>query len=226
MTTSKTFSGLSRVAAVLAAGTVLLAAADGASARNGGNSNDHGEMRSSQSSRISGDHDMESRESNRASDRSANVSQKDKAKDGDKYSEKHKDKGEEYSEKTKDKDKDKNPGTTTANKNPPAPGTQGTNTIHPIPSPSPVASSPGSPTGVTPVNTIHPILSPPPAASSSGTPITPPENTIVRDHRHPADSTIGPQSGVKADGYTGWVTHGGLGGGPAPPDKTSTTTQY
>ncbi len=173
---------------------------------------------------------------------------KDKDKDGDKYSEKHKDKGKEYSEKNKDKDKHKTPGSSTASNNPSAPGTGGTNRIHPILSPLPVASSSGGSVGVTPpVNTIHPISSPAPVASGSPAGVTPPVNTIVRDHRHPPAGDVGPQSGLNPDGYTTFedfdslglghlakgvsdfgygLTHGTLGGGPAPEDPTSTSTQY
>ncbi len=143
----------SRRLLMLTAGVFLLAATDGALARNGGgNSNggnfsDRGAMRSSDSGRNSGaNHDaMKSRESSRDHDHSDKVP------------------GKAYSEKPKDKEKDKTPPAATVSNNPPAPGTGGTNNIHPIPSPLPVASGSGKPTGVTaPVNTIHPIASPPP----------------------------------------------------------------
>jgi hypothetical protein len=164
------------------------------------------------------------------------------------------------------------------------------NTIHPIPSPTPVASGSGAPgdaappagetivrdhrdpsrapgdvtaAGETiirdhrdpsgapgdaapPANPIQPIPSPVPVASGSGAPgaIPPPENTIVRDHRQASAGTVGPQSGVKPDGYTGFedstagghflkglgdffdgLAHG-FSAGPAPEDPTSSVTQY
>ena len=258
MTTSKTFSCFSSAAAMLAAATVLLAAAHGASAKAGG---DHDRMKNRQSNSLSDRNDKHSQQhkdkdvdkysgkpKDNGKEYSEKMKHKDKNKDWTKYSQKPKDKGKEYSEKKKDKDKHNTAGSSTASNNPPAPGTGGTNTIHPIPSPAPVASSSGSPAGVTPpVNTIHPISSPVPVASSSGSPagITLPANTIVRDHRHPPAGDVGPQPGVKPDGYTPFeddtvgghfwkgvgdfgygITHGLLGGGPAPEDPTSTYTQY
>ncbi|MGA9603922.1 MAG: hypothetical protein WBQ82_07380 [Methyloceanibacter sp.] len=254
---------LSRQILMLTAGIFLLAATQGALAKNKDHSDDQGGMSSNDSKQDHGDKHSE--------DRKDKVSDKHKGKHNEQYaeegmnSEKHKGKDkkhaeegmnsekhkgkhkEEYAEKKKDKDKHKTPGSTASN-NPPAPGTGGTNTIHPIPSPAPVASSSGAPGDVTPpVNTIHPILSPVPVASSSGGPagVTPPVNTIVRDHRHPPAGDVGPQPGVKPDGYTPFedetvgghfwkgvgdfgygITHGLLGGGPAPEDPTSTSTQY
>jgi hypothetical protein len=259
MTTSKAFSRFC-VAAMLAAGTVLMAAGHGASAKGGG---DHDKMKSHESNggsnlsdKLSQKHKDKDEEKysekhrDKGKEYSEKIKHKDKDKDAEKYSEKHKDKGKEYAEKKKDKDKHNTAGSSTASNSPHAPGTGGTNTIHPIPSPAPVASSSGSPAGVTPpVNTIHPISSPVPVASSSGSPagVTPPVNTIVRDHRHPPAGDVGPQSGINPDGYTTFedfdslglghlakgisdfgygLTHGTLGGGPAPEDPTSTSTQY
>ncbi len=54
MTTSKAFSRFSRVAAMLAAGTVLMAAAHGASAKGGG---DHDKMKSHEFNSLSDHND-------------------------------------------------------------------------------------------------------------------------------------------------------------------------
>jgi len=219
---------------MLAAGTVLMAAGHGASAKGGG---DHDKMKSHESNggsnlsdKLSQKHKDKDEEKysekhrDKGKEYSEKIKHKDKDKDAEKYSEKHKDKGKEYAEKKKDKDKHNTAGSSTASNSPHAPGTGGTNTIHPIPSPAPVASSSGSPAGV-----------------------TPPVNTIVRDHRHPPAGDVGPQSGINPDGYTTFedfdslglghlakgisdfgygLTHGTLGGGPAPEDPTSTSTQY
>ena len=256
MTTSKAFSRFC-VAAMLAAGTVLMAAGHGASAKGGG---DHDKMKSHESNggsnlsdKLSQKHKDKDEEKysekhkDKGKEYSEKMKHKDKDKDAEKYSEKHKDKGKEYAEKKKDKDRHKTNGNSTASNNPPAPGTGGTNTIHPIPSPAPVASSSGSPAGVTPpVNTIHPIINPNPVASGSGSPTgaTLPVNTIVRDHRHPAGTDPNGEGGVTVPQYQGaehsgfggaggdfldgiadfgyGITHGTLGGGPAPEDQTST----
>lgn len=234
MTTSKAFSRFC-VAAMLAAGTVLMAAGHGASAKGGG---DHDKMKSHESNggsnlsdKLSQKHKDKDEEKysekhkDKGKEYSEKMKHKDKDKDAEKYSEKHKDKGKEYAEKKKDKDRHKTNGNSTASNNPPAPGTGGTNTIHPIPSPAPVASSSGSPAGV-----------------------TPPVNTIVRDHRHPAGTDPNGEGGVTVPQYQGaehsgfggaggdfldgiadfgyGITHGTLGGGPAPEDPTSTSTQY
>jgi hypothetical protein len=122
---------------MLAASVFLLAGAEGALAKSGGNSNDHGGMRSFDSGR---NHDkMKSRETDRHRDRRNRVTQHDdKEKGGDKHAEKKKDKA---------------PGTTTAANKPPAAGRAINDTIHPVPgTPTPVAVS------GTNNNTIHPII--------------------------------------------------------------------
>lgn len=234
---------------VLTMGIFLFTATQAALAKNGGHSDDHGDMGSKKHKDKGGEMYSEKHKDKSGGMYSQNGdkrSDKHKFKGEAKYSEMHKDKGKKYVEKTKE-DKHKTSGSSIAGNNPPAPGTGGTNTIHPIPSPAPVASSSGAPGDVTPpVNTIHPITSPVPVASSSGDPAgaTTPVNTIVRDHRHPPAGTVGPQSGVKPDGYTGFedstvgghfwkgvgdfadgLTHG-FSAGPAPEDPTSTSTQY
>ncbi len=248
MTSFNTPAKFSRPILMLTAGIFLLAATQAALAKNGGHSDDHGDMGSKKHKDKGGEMYSEKHKDKSGemySQTGDKRSDKHKDKGEAKYSEKHKDKGKEYAEKTKDKDKHKTPGSTASN-NPPAPGTDGTNRIHPIPSPAPVASSSGAPAGVTPpVDTIHPITSPVPVASSSGGPagVTPPADTIVRDHRHPPVGPVGDT--IKPNGYTtsedfdglghiakgvsdfGYgVTHGLLGGGPAPEDPTSTSTQY
>jgi hypothetical protein len=140
---------LSRQMLMLTAAVVLLAATDVAFAKDGGHSNGRGGMASSASSRNGGSHDrMSSRESNRDRDR------------GDKHSERHENKGKEHADNTH-KEKSNTPGATTVNNAPPAPGTGGRNTIHPVISPPPAASGVSSTTGITPPrNTIHPIVTP------------------------------------------------------------------
>ena len=171
MTSSNAPPKLSHRILMLTTAALLLAATDGALAKDEGNSHDRGAMKSSESSRSSGNHDaMKSHDSNRDHDHSDKVSErhKDKSNDAGKQSEPYKDMGKEwYYDKTKDKEmtkgKDKTPPATTVSNKPPAPGTGGTNAIHPIASPPPVASGAGKPTAVAvPVNTIHPIASPPP----------------------------------------------------------------
>ena len=259
MTWFNTPPKFSRQILLLTAGIFLLAGTEAALAKHGGDSNDHGGM-----SHDSGDHDkMKSRDSKREGDSNVKFSQnqKSKNKDGDKLAENHKNKdkgGDKHADKNKDKDgdtytethKDKH-GEKYSN-NPPAPGTDGTNNIHPIisPAPAPVASGSGSPTDIAPpVNTIHPIINPNPVASGSGSPTgaTLPVNTIVRDHRHPAGTDPNGEGGVTVPQYQG-AEHSGFGGaggdfldgiadfgyglthgfaaGPAPPDPTSTYTQY
>jgi hypothetical protein len=255
----------SRQILVPAAVIFLVAATQSAVAKNGGHSDDHGALHSDKDKDKAGDIHPQigdkgfDKHKNKGDDQAKYAKKpeektkykytqkhKDKNDDGSKYAEKHKDRGKEYAEKTKDKDKHKTPGSTASN-NPPAPGTGGTNTIHPIQSPAPVASGSGAPGDVTPpVNTIHPIPSPTPVASSSGAPgdVAPPANTIVRDHRHPPAVAGGPQPGVKPDGYTPfedstagghfWKGVGdfadglahGFSAGPAPEDPTGTYTQY
>ena len=252
MTSFNTPAKLSREILVLTAGIFLLAATPDALAKNG-HSGDHGDMSSGKHKDKNGEmysekHKDKSGEMYSQNGVKRSDKHKDKGQDGAKYSEKHKDKGKskEYAEKAKDKDKHKTSGSSTASNNPPAPGTGGTNTIHPIPSPAPVASSSGAGDVAPPVNTIHPIPSPTPIASSSGAPagVTPPADTIVRDHRHPPAGAVGPQPGVQADGYTPFedstvgghfwkgvgdfadeLTHG-FSAGPAPEDPTSTYSQY
>ncbi len=224
---------------VLTMGIFLLTATQAALAKNGKHSDDHGDMGSEKHKDKGGEMYSEKHKDKSGEMYSQNGDKRsDKHKDeGEaKYSEMHKDQGKKYVEKTKE-DKHKTSGSSIGGNNPPAPGTGGTNRIHPILSPVPVASSSGAPAGVTP----------PVDTTSSGGPlgVTLPVNTIVRDHRHPPTGAVGPQSGVKPDGYTGFedstvgghflkgvgdfadgVTHGLLGGGPAPEDPTSTSTQY
>jgi len=229
----------SRQILVPAAVIFLVAATQSAVAKNGGHSDDHGAMHSDKHKDKAGDIHPQigdkgfDKHKNKGDDQAKYAKKpeektkykytqkhKDKNDDGSKYAEKHKDRGKEYAEKTKDKDKHKTPGSTASN-NPPAPGTGGTNTIHPIQSPAPVASSSGAPGDV-----------------------APPANTIVRDHRHPPAVAGGPQPGVKPDGYTPfedstagghfWKGVGdfadglahGFSAGPAPEDPTGTYTQY
>jgi len=207
---------------VLTAGIFLLAATQAALAKNGGHSDDHGDMGSEKHKDKGGEMYSEKHKDKSGGMYSQNGdkrSDKHKDKGEAKYSEMHKDKGKKYVEKTKE-DKHKTSGSSIVGNNPPAPGTGGTNRIHPILSPVPVASSSGGPAGV-----------------------TPPADTIVRDHRHPPVGAVG--DSIKPNGYTtsedfdglghiakgisdfGYgVTHGLLGGGPAPEDPTSTSTQY
>ncbi len=233
---------------VLTMGIFLLTATQAALAKNGGHSDDHGDMGSEKHKDKGGEMYSEKHKDKSGEMYSQNGdkrSDKHKDKGEAKYSEMHKDKGKKYVEKTKE-DKHKTSGSSIAGNDPPAPGTGGTNRIHPILSPVPVASSSGAPAGVTPpVDTIHPITSPVPVASSSGSPVgvTLPVNTIVRDHRHPPAGAVGDT--IKPNGYTAYedfdglghlakgisdfgygLTHGTLGGGPAPEDPTSTSTQY
>ena len=189
----------SRRILVPAAVIFLVAAMQSALAKNGSHSDDHGAMHSDKHKDKVGDirpqigdkgfgkhkntGEDPAKYSGKPEDKTKykyTQKHKDNNDDGNKYAEKHKDKGKEYAEKTKDKDKHETLGSTASN-NPPAPGTDGTNTIHPIPSPAPVASSSGGPAGV-------------------ATPV----DTIVRDHRHPPTGAFGPQPGVKPDGYTGF----------------------
>ena len=138
---------------MLTVGIFFLASTEAGFAKNGGNSGDHGEMRSHDSSRNNGDHEgMRRHEPNRDRDDS-----------GRKYSEKHEDKHKDDGKhaeqmKDKDKEKEKTSGTTTATTTQPVAGPGNNNTIHPIPgTPAPVTvSGPGG------SNTIHPIPSPPP----------------------------------------------------------------
>ena len=248
MTWFNTPPKFSRQILLLTAGIFLLAGTEAALAKHEGDSNDHGGM-----SHDSGDHDkMKGRDSKREGDSNVKFSQnhkpgrvgdklaenhKNKDKGGDKQADKNKHKdGDKYAEKHKDRHGEK------YSNNPPAPGTNGTNNIHPImsPAPAPVASGSGDPTDVAPpVNTIHPIINPIPVASGSGSPTdaTPPVNIIVRDHRHPAGtpqyqgaehSGFGGAGGDFLDGIADFgygLTHG-FAAGPAPPDPTSTYTQY
>ncbi|HMK41128.1 MAG TPA: hypothetical protein VK451_06175 [Methyloceanibacter sp.] len=254
MTSFNTPAKLSREILVLTAGIFLLAATPDALAKNG-HSGDHGDMSSGKHKDKNGEmysekHKDKSGEMYSQNGVKRSDKHKDKGQDGAKYSEKHKDKGKskEYAEKAKDKDKHKTSGSSTASNNPPAPGTGGTNTIHPIPSPAPVASSSGALGDVPPpVNTIHPIQSPTPVASSSGGPVTTPVNTIVRDHRHPAGTGPNGEGGAtgqqyqgadpgKFQGFGGQVLDGiadfgyglthGFAPGPAPEDPTGTYSQY
>jgi hypothetical protein len=239
------------------AGIFLIAATQAALAKNGDHSGDQGDMHSDKHKSKSGEmysqngdqnsHKHKDKGGEMYSQNGDQNSHKHKDKGEAKYSEKHKDKSKQYAEKGMGKDKHKTPGNSIASNNPPAPGTGGTNTIHPIPSPVPVASSSGAPAALCvtpPVNTIHPIPSPAPVASSSGGPVAAPVDTIVRDHRHPPAVAGGPQPGVKPDGYTPfedstagghfWKGVGdfadglahGFSAGPAPEDPTGTYTQY
>jgi hypothetical protein len=124
----KTLRLLNRIAPVFAAGAILLIA-DGALAKGNNNGDhDHGQNHSDYSQ-------MKSQSSK--SDHSDKQSEKHKDKSGEMRSESHKDKDSKHAEKTKDKHKDKTGTTTTTSaSNPPAPGTGGTNNIHPIMSPA------------------------------------------------------------------------------------------
>jgi hypothetical protein len=104
---------------MLAATAVLLAAADAASAKNGGGS--------------AGSKHAESHEDKAMPESKQSKNREDKSMPGSKYpgnhedkgkvsAEKHKDQGKEYASKTSDKD---------GHKPAPAPGTGGTNNIHP-----------------------------------------------------------------------------------------------
>jgi hypothetical protein len=128
---------------MLAAGIFLIAATEGALAK-GGNSG--GGMRAPSFGPSSGAHvGMTSHESRHDHDRDR----------GDMYSDKHKHKDhDKYADKCKH----------------PAPGSCGTNTIHPIISPNP-----------------KPVAAPPPPASNPG--------PIVRDHR-PGGNAAGPVPGT------------------------------
>jgi hypothetical protein len=144
---------LSRRILMLTAGIFLIAATEGALAKGGSSG---GGMRGPAFGPCSGAHvGMTSHESNRDRDHDR----------GDKYSDKHKDKDHDrYAGKCKH----------------PAPGTCGTNTIHPIinPNPKPVASPPppASPPG--PIVRDHR-----PGGNAAG--LVP--GTIIRDHRNGAD---------------------------------------
>jgi hypothetical protein len=109
---------------MLTAGIFLLGATDGALAKNGGNANDRGKMRSDDSGRDHGDkHSEKHEEKSRNGDKSSALREVHKDKDNDKHSEKSKEKGEDkHAEKTKDKDQDKTAGTTTTSTTPAAEG--------------------------------------------------------------------------------------------------------
>ncbi len=152
----KTIAKLPRLILMLTAGVVLLATTDASLAKNGGDHKDHSGMSNSSSSRRSDSGD------------------KDQHKDKDKYSDKdkHKDKDKD---KYAEKDKCKNP----------APGTCGTNNIHPIINndPKPVASgnSGNPPPAAAPSDPV--VRDHRPGGNAAG--ITP--GTIIRDHRNGAD---------------------------------------
>ena len=129
----------SRQILMLTAGIFLLGATEGALAKNGGNSNDHGSMRNGDSAAIAITETGTRRSMRTRTQRFVRFAErckggdkrsenhKDKGKEEDKHAEKNKDKdrdGDKHAEKTKDKDKDKTAGTTTtANGNTPAAGT-------------------------------------------------------------------------------------------------------
>jgi hypothetical protein len=156
----KTLRRLNGITAAFAAGALLFAA-DGALAHSG--DHDHGQNQSDSSQMKS--HDSKSDHSDMRSDKYKDMKsgdmRSDKHKDKDskhaekmkekeaKRAEKMKEKEEKHAEKTKDKDKDKS-GTTATSASPPAPGTGGTNNIHPImsPPPAPGAASPATPVTV------------------------------------------------------------------------------
>jgi hypothetical protein len=169
----QTLRRLNGIAAVFAAGAVLIFADGGALAKgNNGGNHDHGQDHSDHSQMKIRDFKSDH------SDKHA-----DKHKDGEMRADRHKDdkhKDKAQAEKTKDKDKDKTTttSTTTANGNTPAPasdkdlagkGIVGSNTeLKPVPgSAAPGTPAPGATPGPTAVNnTIHPIpgsAAPPPA---------------------------------------------------------------
>jgi hypothetical protein len=182
MTTSRHFSRSARLAALLAAGAVLLATAHDASAKGSGNSADRGGMTNSDSSRNSADRDrMKSAESGRGRDRSDMVSQRDKDKDGDRHSRKYKDRDgdkDRYAEKHKQRcgqiivptkgcpanpkdpvgntrpDPSKGP----AASNNPAPGTGSTNSGKPAQPPAGTPTTTGKLPPNDPVGNTHPTL--------------------------------------------------------------------
>jgi hypothetical protein len=141
-------STLSRRLSVAVAAIALCIAADDSVAHGGSGGNDHGHSDQGHMS------SMKSRDAHRSEKHSEyHMDRKDhkdhgdndkrsRGKDSEKHAKKHKD--NKTADKTHDKDKDKSAGataTTTTGK-PPAPGTHGTNTIHPIINKNPAQPTP------------------------------------------------------------------------------------
>lgn len=162
----KTIAKLPRLILMLTAGVILFATTDTALAKNSGGHNEH----------------SDSGKSNSSFSRKSDNGDKDKHKDKDKYSEKdkHKDKDKDkYSGKDKDKDGDKYADKDKC-KNA-APGTCGTNNIHPIPSPVASGNSGNPPPAAAPNDPV--VRDHRPGGNAAG----PVPGTIIRDHRNGAD---------------------------------------
>jgi hypothetical protein len=161
VTTSRTFSRSIRVAAMFAAGTVLLVAVEGANAKGGGCGGCGGHSQSA--------HDGNFDNPFRNTIHPIIVSKPDRRSDRDK----------DYRDDKRHKGINSYPKPVVTN--PPLPGTGGTNTIRPIINPNPVSVSSG-PTSGYPGNVI--VRDHRSGAPEGGVVVTyAPKPPVVRDHR-------------------------------------------